>query len=184
MSQVFSLLGFVAHLKTIERDMHTLGPMIVEKACAMVAAEARRVIGKGYDSWPELKPETMAERVRLGFKANEPLLRTGQLRDSIQWTSHGNEGFIGSNDPVAVFQELGTSRIPPRPFLSGAAAAMGPKIEKMAVRAVLSVMAGGGLHSAELRELLHVLKLIKEVAHEVKKEVIDPALGDEGERGR
>jgi phage gpG-like protein len=182
-SQVFSLLGFVAHLETIKRDMHTLGPMIIEKACAMVAAEARRVIGKGYDDWPALKPETMAERVRLGFKANEPLLRTGQLRDSIEWNSQGNQGWVGSNDPVAVWQELGTSRIPPRPFLAGAAAAMGPKIEKMAARAVIATMAGRGLHSAEMRELLHVLHLLKEVAHKVKEDIIDPALGDE-ERGR
>jgi hypothetical protein len=55
----------------------------------------------------------MAERVRNGFAANEPLPRTGQLRDSIEWTAQGNEGFVGSNLDIAVYQELGTSRIPP-----------------------------------------------------------------------
>jgi hypothetical protein len=31
--------------------------------------------------------------------------------------------YVGSNDPKAVWHELGTSRIPPQPFLGGAAAA-------------------------------------------------------------
>jgi hypothetical protein len=36
-TQVFSLLGFVAKLKTIEHDMNDLGPAIVARACEMVA---------------------------------------------------------------------------------------------------------------------------------------------------
>ncbi len=57
-----------------------------------------------------------------------------------------------------MWQELGTSRIPPRSFLVGAAVEMGPKIEKMAARAVMSVLRGGGLYSAEMRELIHLLR--------------------------
>jgi hypothetical protein len=43
---------------------------------------------------------------------------------------------------------------------------MRPEIEKMAARAVLAVIAGRGLHSAEVRELLHLLHLIKDTAKE------------------
>jgi phage gpG-like protein len=96
----------------------------------MVAAEAKRVLGKGYDDWPELRPETIAHKMR----GDSPLLESGQMRDSIEWNSSGNEGHVGSNSDIAVFQELGTSRIPPRSFLASAAIHMGPKIHKMAAR--------------------------------------------------
>jgi hypothetical protein len=71
-----------------------------------------------YD-WPQLAESTQRERERLGFAANEPLLRTGDLRESIEYTVLPREAAveIGSNDKIAVYQELGTSRIPPRSFL-------------------------------------------------------------------
>jgi hypothetical protein len=47
MTQFFTLIDFIGHLKAIEHDMHALGPKIIEKVCQMVAAEAKRVIGKG-----------------------------------------------------------------------------------------------------------------------------------------
>jgi phage gpG-like protein len=179
-TQVFSLLGFVAHLETIKRDMHALGPAIVAKACEMVCNEAKRVLGTHDYGWPELQPETIARKIR----GDTPLLETGKLRESIQWNAEGNFGFIGSDSPVAVWHELGTSRIPPRPFLAGAAMHMEDKIHKMAARAALAVIAGRGLHSTELHELLHVLHLLKDVAHKVKEDLVDPLLEDKGERDR
>ena len=61
----------------------------------------------------------------MGFHPNEPLLRTGELRDSISTTAPVDEGravcgYVGSKNPIAKYQELGTPRIPPRPFLGGA----------------------------------------------------------------
>src|SRR6266480_157414 len=119
MTQTFTLLGFVAHLATVEKDMHVVGHAIVARACEMVCEEAKRVIGEGYDFWPALKPETLARKMM-----NTPLLESGALRGSIEWNSSGNEGYVGSNSDIAGFQELGTSRIPPRSFLAGAAMAM------------------------------------------------------------
>ena len=52
-----------------------------------------------------------------------PWLRTGKLRASITCEATDTAAVIGSSDPVAVYQELGTSAIPPRPFLAGVAAA-------------------------------------------------------------
>lgn len=54
---------------------------------------------------------------------DQPWRRTGALHDSIQSTAAGLEAAIGSNDPAAAPQELGTTRLPPRPFLAPAAAA-------------------------------------------------------------
>jgi phage gpG-like protein len=133
MTGVFSLLGFVAHLHAMEKDMEELGPAIVARACQMVCTEAKRVIGEGYPEWPELQPATLARKMMA-----TPLLETGELRASIEWSSHGNEGHVGSNNDKAVWQELGTSKIPPRSFLMGAAMHTEKDIHKMAARAVMA----------------------------------------------
>ena len=175
MTGVYSILGFVAKLKAIEHDMHDLGPAIVARACQLVAAEAKRVIGEGYADWPALKPETLARKFY-----NTPLLETGEMRASIEWHAEGLHGEVGSNNDKAVWHELGTSRIPPRSFLAGAAQHMGPQVEAMAHKAVVAVLLGKGLHSSEMGELLH---LLKHIGHHVK-EATDKALETPEERER
>lgn len=73
-----------------------------------------------FDAWKELADFTKQDRVAKGFTENDPLLRTGELRDSIENEVHGFEAVIGSASDVAVYQELGTDKIPPRPFLGPA----------------------------------------------------------------
>ena len=51
-----------------------------------------------------------------------PALRTGALRASIAYASDAAGGVVASTSPVAVFQEFGTARMAPRPFLGPAAA--------------------------------------------------------------
>jgi hypothetical protein len=182
MTQTFSLLGFVAELATIQRDMEELPRAIVMKACAMIAKQAKAQIGKQHEEWPPLTPETIADRVHRGFAPNQPLLRTGELRDSIEWTVQGHgsqvEGEVGSNDPRAVYHELGTSRIPPRPFLVPSAIVCEPRIVKMAARMMVSTLGGGGHNTRELRELLH---LARHAWHQVKED-FEWLVEDEDER--
>jgi hypothetical protein len=168
MTGVFTVIGFVAQLNAIEHDMNSLGPEIVRKACEMVCEEAKRVIGEGYDFWPALAPSTLARKMM-----NTPLLETGELRASIEWTASGLEGAVGSNNDKAVWHELGTARIPPRSFLMGAAIEMEPKIHKMAARAVMAVMMSKGLASAEMRELIHLLHHVGHAAGEAMDKVLD-----------
>lgn len=52
-----------------------------------------------------------------------PWRRTGSLQAAIGRRSDATSAAIGSDDPVAVDQELGTRNIPPRPFLSTTAVA-------------------------------------------------------------
>lgn len=59
----------------------------------------------------------------VGSDHTTPWLRTGALRESITSRSSETEAVVGSNNPVAVHQEFGTGRIPPRPFFSAAAGA-------------------------------------------------------------
>jgi phage gpG-like protein len=173
---VYSILGFVAKLGAIEADLHLTESAIVAKACQMVAAEAKRVLGEGYPEWPALQPETLARKMGPG-----PLLETGEMRASIEWNAEGNEGFVGSNNDKAVWHELGTSRIPPRPFLMGAAMRMEPLIHAMAAKAVMAVMAGRGLHSSELGELIHLLRHAGHALKEAADTLLEP---DDDNNGR
>jgi phage gpG-like protein len=174
---VYSVLGFVAKLGAIERDMHILGQAIVARACELVCAEAKRVIGEGYPEWPALQPETLAHKMM-----NTPLLETGELRASIEWQSHGLEGAVGSNNDKAVWHELGTSRIPPRSFLMGAAMHMEDKIHKMATKAVVAVMLGKGLHGSEMAELIHLLKHVGHAVGEAVDKFLDGPEDNNGKR--
>ena len=71
-----------------------------------------------------------------------PWVRTGALRDSIAATAEGLEAAVGSNDPAAAPQEMGTSRIPPRPFLAPTAAANGEAVARGVADAVVVELGG------------------------------------------
>ena len=97
------------------------------------------------ERFERLRLEEVMARVRDGLSEppgaaghDEPWLRSGALRNSVGAQADGLRAVVGSNDPAAVPQELGTAHMPARPFLAPVAAAMG---EEMA-RAVGA--AGGG----------------------------------------
>src|SRR5271165_5330605 len=141
----FSLLGFIAELKMIERDMEELPKVIVARACAMIQKQAKAQIGHEHEEWPPLKPATIARKAR----GNTPLLETGELRDSIEWMivraqAGYAEGAVGSDLDRALWQELGTSHIPPRSFLASSAIVCEPRIYKMAGRMMMSALGGAG----------------------------------------
>jgi phage gpG-like protein len=175
MTGVMSILEFVAKTKAIDHDLKKVEHAIIVKACEMVAGEARRVIGEGYLEWPALQPETLAKKLGAG-----PLLETGELRASIEWNAEGNEGFVGTDNEKGLWHELGTSKIPPRPFLMGAAMRMEPLIHAMAAKAVMAVLAGRGLHSAELGELIHLLRHAGHALKEAAETIVDGP--DDGKR--
>jgi hypothetical protein len=116
----FTLASFAAHLKDVSDDIEERNKEALRKACDMVRDEAKRLIGT-YDAgdWAQLMKATQKERVRLGYPPNEPLLRSGALRDSIvsEILIEGHWGQVGSDNPVARWMELGTSTVPPRSFL-------------------------------------------------------------------
>jgi phage gpG-like protein len=176
MTQVFTLLGFVAKLKAIDADLKITSEAIVARACELVANAAKDALGTYEFGWVSLAPETIARKMR----GDSPLLETGELRASIEWNSHGNQGFVGSDNDKAVWHEFGTSRIPARPFLSSAAMQMEGEIHKLAAKAVRAVIAGRGLHGSEMAELIH---LLRHVGHAVK-EAVDYALETPEERER
>jgi phage gpG-like protein len=167
----FSLGQFAAHLLTFEADLHMTEDACVEKACRMIEKEAKSAIGNYKFGWEPLKPETVAHKTT----GDSPLLETGELRDSIEHVS-GREGgaavgYVGTNDPVAKYHELGTRTIPPRSFLGEAAMRKEHKIHEMMGKAVVGTFAHGG-------ELYHALHVAKEAV----EKLVDEVLPDEDEQ--
>jgi HK97 gp10 family phage protein len=113
--RTFTLTGFAGFLGVLEHEVAQANRHALEKAARIVEEEAKRVIGTYDYGWPPLAPSTLEKKA-----ADTPLLETGEMRDSIAHVATDKAACIGSNNEKAVWHELGTSRIPPRPFLQGA----------------------------------------------------------------
>lgn len=93
--------------------------------------------------------QRMAARVQEGLSEppggaghNEPWLRSGALRNSVGTQADGLQAVVGSSDPAAVPQELGTARMPARPFLAPVAAAMCEEVARAAAAAIMAALRG------------------------------------------
>lgn len=73
-----------------------------------------------FDAWTSLAESTKADRVRQGYSEDEPLLRSGELRDSIESDIVGLAAIVGTKNAIGLWQEVGTCHIPPRPFIGPA----------------------------------------------------------------
>lgn len=177
--KTFDILSFVAELPAIERDLHAAGPLIVEKACKIIRKKAKAAIGKEHELWAPLAASTIADKQAHGFATPKPLLRTGELRGSIEYTVVGLEGAVGSDDPVAVYHELGTSRMPQRSFLVSSAISSEEKIGRMAIAATVSALEGHGRHARDVRELLHLLHQAGHALHVLGEDLLDDDEGNE-----
>ena len=129
MSEFGSFGEFANFLDTIVQSNLAKVPAL-EIAAQMVEKEAKVEIGTyqrtnmgPFTKWAELTPFTKRERIRLGYNGNDPLLRSGDLRDSISHDTDasGLEAVIGSTDQRMVYLELGTKWIAPRSVLGLAA---------------------------------------------------------------
>ena len=120
-----TLTGFVAHLARIRAAMPAAEQAGLDRAGLLIEQEAKDLIGTEYAGWPALADRTVAEKQAKGqtsrVSGTDPLLATGELRESIARHVDGHSVTVGTPDPVGVFHEFGTSRMPPRPFLAAAA---------------------------------------------------------------
>ncbi|MBB1228211.1 hypothetical protein [Pantoea pleuroti] len=73
-----------------------------------------------FDAWAPLAESTKHDRVRQGYSEDEPLLRSGELRDSIESEVVGLAAIVGTKSEIGLWQEVGTTHIPPRPFIGPA----------------------------------------------------------------
>lgn len=152
-------------LKQFARMLETLAipaaaSIALDAAAAAIEREAKAEIGTyqrsdmgPFQPWAELKDATKQERVRLGFTENDPLLRTGELRDSISREVRGLEAVVGSDNDVMVYQELGTRTIPPRAVLGLAASRKTQDVMKLVGEGLQVAFLGGQIKTASLPKL-------------------------------
>ena len=149
-----SLMQFATVVGEMAVAAHKVSEHAMERAAQAVEKEAKASVGNYQDqsgpfvAWAELADSTKTDRERQGFPENEPELRTGELRDSIEHTVIRSrlgdvEAEVGSNSDIMVFQELGTEKMPPRSILGGAAARTETEVVKII---------GGGLMAALIGE--------------------------------
>lgn len=150
MKEFQSFGSFARHLLVTAAVGEEVTHHITEKAGKIIQKDAQKRIGEyqGYtgpfNSWAPLAEATIADRVAKGFTPDDPLLRTGDLRDSIQVEAKGNEVIVGSDSDIAMYQELGTEKIPPRPFLGPAAFDSKLNIGEMAAKTAIAWLSGLG----------------------------------------
>lgn len=148
-----SLLQFIGHLATFDVRLHEYTHKGLERAAVEVEHEAKRLIGHDenpaagpFAAWQPLADSTIEEKDKLGYfgviSANDSLLRTGGMRASIEHKVEVPEAAIGSNDNKAVWQELGTDRIPARSFLGAGAFRKEDEIHEHLGAAVTAALVG------------------------------------------
>jgi hypothetical protein len=123
-----SMASFGRHLiKNAARSKECYAPAL-DQIGKIVTYVAKSKLGKyqpaigPFAGWAALTEYTINERIEAGFTPNDPLLRSGHLRDSISYVAQYPKLVVGSPLPYAVDQELGVEadRLPPRPFLGPA----------------------------------------------------------------
>lgn len=113
----------------------------LEKIGKHLEKKAKKKIGHLQIGWDKLADSTEAEKVRQGHPANAPLLRTGELRESISHEVEGHTVTVGSTDEVMVYHEFGTHKMPPRPVFQTLCAENAAYIQREAEKAMAAAMA-------------------------------------------
>jgi hypothetical protein len=157
MSKDFKSFGALAsHLAAIQLGEAIALHKGLELAAKRIEATAKNKIGEYQDgvgpfvAWADLADSTEKEKERLGYPLDAPLLRNGDLRESIGHEVGPLEAIVGSTEDVMVYQEMGTEHIPPRPVLGPAAIENEEEIVTLVGAASVAGLLGGSEISSVL----------------------------------
>lgn len=150
MKEFTSFGAFARHLAKTALEAPEVTHHLAERGASMIQRDAKEKLGHyqgqagEFNAWSELADSTKDDRVSKGFPENEPLLRTGELRESIDTVVTGSEAMVGSMDPIALWQECGTDdgHIPPRPFLGPAAFEAKKKLAVLSANTLIAWVGG------------------------------------------
>lgn len=150
MKQFNSFGAFATHLAKLAATGPEVTHHMVKAGAEEIAKTAQGEIGfyqtdiEPYPDWALLADSTEAEKARLGYEPDAPLLRTGEMKKSIRADAERNEAVVGSNDEILKYHEFGTDRMPPRPVLGPAAHYSSPRILAQFGKTTFAWLAGMG----------------------------------------
>lgn len=148
MKEFNSLAEFSTHLVQLAAAEALALHRGLDKAAVLIENSAKAEIGMyqpavgPFPEWAPLADSTEEEKARLGYPLDAPLLRTGDLRESIQHETVAFEAIIGSTSPIMAYQEFGTEKIPPRPVIGPAAFMNQEEIQAIVGSAAISGIIG------------------------------------------
>lgn len=128
--------GMVVKLDQVKRECLDNGAKVIQE-------ESKRVLGTYDYGWPQLSTVTQDDREARGYTRNEPGLREGDMKDSIERTViSASEAQVGSNDDKMVYFDIGTPNQPPRPVFQPAAIAKEKEIARELGHSAVDVLTG------------------------------------------
>jgi hypothetical protein len=154
--QFDSLGSFAAHLLTAATAEALALQAGLKAACVEVEKTATGEIGTyqpaigPFPAWAPLADSTEDQKARMGYPADSPLLASGEMQASYTNEVQGLEGVVGTPDPKALYHEIGTDRMPPRPVLGPALLHNRERIERLIGEAAVAGILGGELTSAQM----------------------------------
>ena len=148
-----SFEGMALHLLLAKAASTPALHLAVKDAVKLVAKTAQGEIGHYqeqmeapnggigfFPAWELLAESTEREKEALGYPLDAPLLRTGQFRDSVKGDAVGLNGIVGTDDDVALYHEMGTDHMPPRPVFGPAGARNEVEIQRLFLEALTGAM--------------------------------------------
>lgn len=151
MREFESLAQLAEHFAATSVSIVVAEQKALKKCAKLIETTAKEEIGEyqpavgPFPSWAPLAEATEADKARRGYPLDAPLLREGDLRDSIEHEVEGLEAVIGSKSDIAAYQEFGTDKIPPRPFIGPAAFRNKQKIQRILGEGIVEGLAGGSV---------------------------------------
>lgn len=106
-------------LRMLEDKLKNMSAMLKQIA-VYFESETRKTLEKGEgraSEWQDLSEKTKQKKIKAKGTAYPILTFTGKLRNSINSTVSNNEAQVFSGVYYGVFHQLGTSKMPARPFL-------------------------------------------------------------------
>jgi hypothetical protein len=117
------MMTFDQFTATLTKSMATTIPRLevgLDKVGELAQTLAASYPGHERSEWAPLADSTLEDKREHGWPVPSPLKRTGDMADSVEKELDASalEVVVGSREMKALWQEMGTPHIPPRPFLA------------------------------------------------------------------
>lgn len=150
-----TLRQFAARMAFIAKASEVGQTAALAKIAGMMQTEAKGLIGHEdvsgsgpFRPWAPLADDTVKAKSKKGqtgrVSRTDPLLGTGGFRESIQKDSDHTDAVVGSDDPVAVYHEFGTSKMPARSTIGMALSRVAPEAVSVAAAHILGPLLYNG----------------------------------------